>query len=1123
MMGFFRVRVFFFAFLFALCISASAWGQSTISTGSISGQVTDPSGSAIAGAEVKATNVATGTSLTGKTNGTGFYSFPSLDVGTYTVTIAHPGFKTTEIQNIVVQVGQSVAANAKLEVGAVTETVTVTGETPLLEATEASISTVVDEPLIENLPLSGRRYTDFVLLTPNANADGDFGLVSIGGQQGGADSGYANGNGSNYFTVDGTTASSNYFGEARGRTRVPYVFGEQSIQEFQVADNPYQAAYGGGGSGFVNTVTKSGGDTFHGDAFYYNRNSGVGNANDPVDKAAGFKRPLDILQQFGGDLGGPVVHHKAWFYFDYEQQRRNEPISIVIPGDTGLSETDFGVTGAPLPPLPQPNGVFPAPVDFIPYKPPAKFNYSALTAPQQAEYLQGVSNALNAINTNLNLRKRLANNLSFFPKLDWQATHADHFTFAYNYSKFDSPGGEYTFTPVNYAGDSYLANNFVRDHHATIHETHTFGPALLSDFHVSFTRDEQEPTPSGLIPSNLPQVSLFSPQFMFLGNASYAVADTREYQWQINERISYIIGRHSLDFGFDFDRSHVNDFYAGNFFGSYTFSNPTDFALGKYGSFTQNIGNPLFPFTFPYYGFFAQDKFQIFKRLTLNFGLREDFQVYPQPQANTLHGAVIAGLTGQFPNQYQRLAPRFGFAWQPFQKTVVRGGFGIFREIFDAINYENSVTGNGLPSRVESTFQRYNTMVAPNAQAPTFPNALPNSAPVFSVAGNPNLSIVSPDFRIPYILESSLEIQQQLLPSTTLTVGTMWTHGTHLIASSAYDLNLCPPQGISGNASCMPLGTMTYTICPGGFTPASAGPPATPEGCTGAPGPSVTLPNLDSGLLAEGRLIPSYTGQINALISPGNNNYNSFYLKFQQRNFHGLSTLLSYTFSKNLQSNGADFNNQFDFRDTKGPSLLDQHHRLSVAAFYAPNASNLSDKFTRGLLSDWIISTVMQFSSGRAYTALLDCANTAAGDNVNNSAANESASNTAGGIGGSSAPCGPDPFVGFNAFYGPWTEEIDLGLSRRFHITERHTITLTAQVFNLFNHPNFFVQNGGGINNSARFAALGATCGDGSTTTGQQCYLPPDTTTGAQPFGIPGEINQLNGPRTFQFAFKYSF
>jgi hypothetical protein len=1099
MRRFFPLRVSFFCFLFALGSSLAARAQNAVSTGSIAGQVNDSSGAAVPGVKVSLTDVATGVERTATTNSSGLYRFPVLPVGTYTLDFSKTNFKTVNIENVVVQVGQTATEDVTLAVGAVTQSVTITAQTPLLRTTQSTVGTVVDQTLIQDLPLSGRRYTDFVLLTPNVNADGEFGLVSFGGQQGAADSGYANGNGANSFTLDGASASSNYFGEARGRTRVPYIFGEQSIQEFRVSDNPYNAAYGGGGSGFVNTVTKSGTDAWHGDAFYYNRNSGVGNANDAIDKANGLPRPLDVLQQFGADLSGPVAPHKAWFYFDYEQQRRKQPISVINSGYAALTETDFQVpSGTTLPP---PDALYPAPADFVP---PFPFSYSALTPSQQAFYLQEVSNALNAFHSNLGLRARRADDLSFFPKLDWQPSSADHLTLVYNYNRFNSPGGTFTFNPVATFGDQALPNNFVRDHHASVHWTHTLGANFLNDLHVSFLRDEQIGTPSGLIPSDIPTIYNFARGFFALGNPTFANTDNKEFQWQINEQMTYLTGRHSLSFGFDFDRTHVTDFFPGNFQGTYLFfGSPVNFALGAYSIFSQATGNPVFPFTFNYYGFYIQDKFQVTKRLTLDFGLREDFQVYPQPQANTITGfPQIAQLTGQFPNQYQRLSPRLGFAWQPLGKTVVRGGFGIFREILDGINYEDSVVSNGLPSRQATTSVFcFSGCPEPDLRTPAFPNFLPSSSPGFSAGSN--LSIVDPGFQTPYILEASLEIQREVLPNTTVSIGTMWTHGVHLISSSAYDLNLCPPQGIPGSSVCLPLGTTTYTICPGGF---NAGPP---EGCLGAAGPSVTLPNFDSGLLAEGALIPGYSGQINALISPGNNIYNAFYVQIQRRAARGLNLMTSYTFSKNLQSNGVDFNNQFDFSNTRGPTLLDQRHRLSIAAVYAPRTPNLSSALARGLLSNWTISTVMAFNSGRPYTALLlPSANT-----VNDSAINESTENTATGIAGS----GPSPFVGYNAFYGPWINEIDMGISRGFHLTERQTFTLTAQVFNLFNHPNFYVQNGSGIF-ANQFDTNGATCGDGATTTGQACFLTPDPA-----FKQLQAIDQLNGPRTFQFAFRYSF
>src|ERR1700693_1041303 len=151
--------------------SLDARAQNAISTGSISGQVTDTTGAAVVGAAVTSESVEAGVKLNTKTNGAGFYTFPSLSVGAYNITVSQTGFKTTNINHIIVQVGQNASGNVSLQVGDLTQSVTITAEAPLLRATESTVSTVVDQNLIENLPLSGRRYTDFVLLTPNVTAE----------------------------------------------------------------------------------------------------------------------------------------------------------------------------------------------------------------------------------------------------------------------------------------------------------------------------------------------------------------------------------------------------------------------------------------------------------------------------------------------------------------------------------------------------------------------------------------------------------------------------------------------------------------------------------------------------------------------------------------------------------------------------------------------------------------------------------------------------------------------------------------------------------------------------------------------------------------------------------------
>jgi hypothetical protein len=315
----------------------------------------------------------------------------------------------------------------------------------------------------------------------------------------------------------------------------------------------------------------------------------------------------------------------------------------------------------------------------------------------------------------------------------------------------------------------------------------------------------------------------------------------------------------------------------------------------------------------------------------------------------------------------------------------------------------------------------------------------------------------------------------------------MWTHGVHLIASSAYDLNLIPPTGMT-----------TYVVCPAGTT-------QTP--CNGR---QMALPNLDSGLLQEGR-INSNLGQINALISPGINNYNSFFAQLQRRFHEGVAIQASYTFAKNLMSNGVDFNNQFDFSNTYAPYLLDQRHRLTIAAVYQPFAGKHFDsKFANGALSNWTTSAVMLFSSGRPYAALLDAS--PSGGTLNDTAANQSTANSALGINGS----GPSPSVGLNSLYGPWTQEVDFGLARRFSITEKQSVTFQVQAFNLLNHANYYVQNGNGVN-ALQYQPVGNRCGDG-VSLNQTCYLIPEPG-----FKTLQVINALDGPRVFQFALKYSF
>ena len=1068
--------------------------QNVVVTGEISGRVTDSSGAVIPGATVAVLNSQTGITHSSVANHSGIYRFV-LPSGTYSVTASHQGFRSVRVEQIPVLIGNTTAQDIKLLVGPTDNVITVIAANPLLRPTESSATTVVERTFLEDLPLNGRRYTDFTTLTPNTSYDGDTGLVSIAGQQGGEDSGYANGNGSNAFTVDGSNATSNYFADIVGRYRIPFLYGEEAIQEFEVSVSPYSSVYGGGAS-FVNAVTRSGSNAFHGSAFYYNRNSGTG-ANDALDKASGSSKPLDALQQFGAEVGGPIVRNRIWFFVDYEQQLRNNPISVI---NSTLATTsanlpaflsaNFGIPAGTI--LPPSNGPLPVP--------------GSDTAPDPSNrvYLQQVSNVVNALNSNLGTKARKRNDWVFTPRLDYQASSRDILFLSINANQFNSPGGIITDPTIGNYGLQTLGNAYVHTFLLSLGWTHTFSSTLLNEFHFGTSQDNQISTPTGLAPDT-PTVILDSPASFTLGNAPFSIGRVFERQYSLAERVDFVMGKHTLQFGFDFSRAwdaDTNDGGAdpneavefGSPLGGYEFSNLEDFALGKYNLFSQASGKPRFSFGVPYYGFYVQDTFRALPQLTLEIGLREDFQVYPQPAENP-----VFPLTGQYPNQFLRLAPRFGFAWQPESKTVVRGGFGQFYTNMNGLNYRNAVISNGLPSQQSEVSATY-TAGPPNEQLPTFPTILPPDSPLFQAS--PDISLVSLHFRAPYILQSSLQIEREIFKNTTLSIGTMWTHGVHLLSGSAYDLNLNPLQG-----------TTTYIVCPDN---------ATSVPCSG---PSLVLPNMDNSLLTEGRINPNL-GQINELISPAQNHYNSLFVQVQRRMTQGLSLQFSYTFAKNIMLNGMDFNNQFDFSNTHAPSLLDQRHRIVLASVYQPRLERLtSSRSGRTLLSGWTLSTVMEFASGRPYAGLLSPACTSstlsfnncdgANGNLNDTAFNEDTANTAAGINGA----GPTPGIGLNSFYGPWLERIDLGLARGFSIREGKELQFQVQAFNLFNHANYYVQNGDGIN-QLQYNPIGTNCGDGATLN-QTCYLVPNS--GPGNFGTLQEISPNGLPRVLQFSARFTF
>src|SRR5713226_1786497 len=291
--------------------------QSASATGRLEGIVTDSTGAAVPGADITVRNQNTGISTTLQSAAEGDFTFLYLDPGTYEVSIQKAGFNKLVLKDITVTVGTRAIIHSQLAVGRIETIVSVSATTPLVDTAESSLGTVVDQQSIESLPLNGRNFTDFALLTPGATTDGDFGMISFNGVAGNF----------NNYTVDGGNNNNAFFAQQIGRTSIPFQFSEDVIQEFQVTSTGYEAEFGQAGGGLVNSVTKSGGNMVHGDGYYYIQDSAF-SANDFINNSQGIAKPHDRRQQFGGTVGGPIVHDRLFYLANYEGQVRNEPLTV---------------------------------------------------------------------------------------------------------------------------------------------------------------------------------------------------------------------------------------------------------------------------------------------------------------------------------------------------------------------------------------------------------------------------------------------------------------------------------------------------------------------------------------------------------------------------------------------------------------------------------------------------------------------------------------------------------------------------------------------------------------------------------------------------------------------------
>jgi hypothetical protein len=949
-------------------IATSVFAQSA-GQGSISGVVIDASDAAVANATVVVANESKGIRRTLQTNESGLFVAPALPPAAgYTVTATAAGFSTVTQKEIELLVGQQVNLRLKMQIASTATQVEVTATAPLVEDTKTDLSQVVDRKQIDDLPINGRRVDSFVLLTPGTNSDGTFGNLTFRGVQA-----------SNTFLVDGNDTTNTYYNENAGRTRIGSQISQDAVQEFQVMTANYSAEFGRAAGGIVNTVTRSGANDIHGTGYWFFRNENF-NAR---DRYALFNPP-ETRNQYGGSIGGPIKKDKLFYFFNGEAQRRDFPIasSLVFPGLIDQSTQSWIGCGAPATPA-----QCQAANDFL-----------------QRHFGQ---------------IPREANQELFFGKIDWRPTEKHSVNASFNYLRFLSPNGIQTGAALNNgAAVGNNGNSTVRSRFAKLGWTYLPSNNTLNEFRFGWFKDRQaDEFVEGAQPITGNAVIRVG-AFTNAGVANFLPrVNPSENRYQLVDNFSWTRGRHAMKFGFDFLNTEDYVFNMNNQWGSYTYANPTNFALDltgnttgakRYQSFTQLVGNPALLYTTRDYAFYGQDQWRITSKLTLNYGIRYEYADLPQP---TLSNPDYPA-TGRVPTWNKNWGPRAGLAYSMFGgKTVLRAGYGIFYGRVQGGLLSTLLLQNGV---YQSSL---GTILPTTAGSPVFPNRLPLDQP--PPAGTKDLTFAGNDLRTPYTQQGTAAIEQQVTKNSSLSVSYLWNYGLQFY--TVRDLNM----GALGP-------NVTYTI----------------QDANGSNVGSYTTPTY---LLAN-RVDRRY-GRLNLVDNGGKTWYNAMVVQYRQRFSKSLHATVNYTWAHAIdynlasatassaifQSGGPQTVYNGDYRNEKGSSTFDQRHRAVINFIWQPTFTKSTSAFAKYVINNWQISGITTLATNRYDTATVFVSNNFTGS------AYPSTLNGFGG-GGTRVPFWPLQSVPID----PITR-VDARVSKIVPLTERFKLYLNFEAFNATN------------------------------------------------------------------------
>jgi Carboxypeptidase regulatory-like domain/TonB-dependent Receptor Plug Domain len=997
------------AFLCVLLILAAAflmpWERRTYAQvvgATLSGTVTDASGGIVPNARVSISNTATGVSRDVMVDAAGFYTAPNLLPGNYEVKFSAAGF-TTEVNNgVTLTVGAQQVLNASLRVGQVSQQVIVTTEAPTVQLGSAALSEVVESPTIVGLPLNGRSWTDLANLQP--------GVAGVETQVPFGDSGRGNrGFGAqiiisgarptqNNYRLDGI--SLNDYSNGGPGSVLGGNLGVDAVEEFSVLTSNFSAEYGKTSGGVVNAISRAGTNQIHGNAYEFIRNNAL-DARNFFDPA---KIPAFHRNQFGASIGAPIRKDKTFVFGDYEGIRQSKGVgkldtvpSLAARGLMADGKTPTTAMLCSNPPGPDPmnpcttqpvtGAANPDPVTGIdkavlPYVTGQKGLVGMFPLPDPTGSTAG--NVGNGDTATYNFVGHRIVREDFF------TTRVDH-----HFSPTDSVFGTYMFDRTPFTSDEplgvVLLGALTKRQIVSLEETHTFSQSFVNTVRLGYNRDtvdNNQPVKAILpaaadhslaaIPGKYATACFCS--FMTFMEGGLEGTPTYLYRWnsyQVYDDAFLTRGRHSLKFGFGYERDQDNQLVTGDRNGQFSFgsmqdlltNNPNKIRITPPGLLTERSMRQSIV------GAYLQDDWRFRPSLMLNLGLRYEMATVPfdtQGQTTNLYNLTDAqphcgrlvtgcGATGPyFYNSTRRdFAPRIGFAWDPFAngsakgKTAVRGGFGIFDSLPLLYQYL---------TLIGQTYPFYNLVATSKLTPGDFPTGAYNKV-VSAVNHTPQYGSVEPHAKRNYVMQWSFNIQRELTHDLTATIGYVGSHGVH------------QPFRVDDGDLVMPTLSPAGYLWPKVDANGSVWDPA--NGCT----TTVANPKIEPDACSSPSKLNDNAGDIRYLNWAASSFYHALQVGVVKRLNHGFQIQGSFTWGKSIDNNsgviaGDQFSNSvssldwWDLRLTRGLSDYNVGRTLVInATWLVPSPKSLSGALAWPL-SGWQLSTVFKANDGVPFSPL---------------------------------------------------------------------------------------------------------------------------------------------------------